>query len=147
MYIKSLFEFKFFLYIIKHYNYTNINFLILTLEYKDLPEANWGLKHTCQECGAKYYDMGRSSITCPLCGVLLVEKPILARSVPIPTNEPPPRTEEVETKIEDPVETEDSDDILPDDEVLPELEVEPDSVDEEEDLTSVLEETKPVSET
>ena len=46
-----------------------------------MPQADWGTKHTCQECGAKYYDMGRSAITCPTCGVELIEKPVLARAV------------------------------------------------------------------
>ena len=46
-----------------------------------MPQADWGTKHTCQECGAKYYDMGRSAITCPTCGVELIEKPVLARAI------------------------------------------------------------------
>jgi uncharacterized protein (TIGR02300 family) len=28
----------------------------------------WGGKHTCQHCGAKYYDLQRSPIVCPKCG-------------------------------------------------------------------------------
>tara|TARA_B100002051_G_scaffold141774_1_gene134480 strand:- start:842 stop:1195 length:354 start_codon:yes stop_codon:yes gene_type:complete len=115
------------------------------LEYKDLPEANWGLKHTCQECNAKYYDMGRSPITCPLCGALLVEKPILARSSPIPANEPPPAPAQKEHDITNESLNHDEDDILPDEEVLPEIDDENDDVDPEDEISSVLDETKPSS--
>jgi uncharacterized protein (TIGR02300 family) len=31
-------------------------------------KAEWGLKRTCQSCGARFYDMGRSDIVCPKCG-------------------------------------------------------------------------------
>jgi len=30
-------------------------------------KAEWGAKHTCLSCSAKFYDMGRSPITCPAC--------------------------------------------------------------------------------
>ena len=112
-----------------------------------MPEADWGLKHTCQECGAKYYDMGRSPISCPLCGATLIEKPVLARSAPLPSNEPATKPKENEEKLEEEIEEEDSEEILPDDDVLPELEVGNDDEQQEEELSSVIEETKTGSET
>jgi len=30
-------------------------------------KPEWGTKRTCLGCGAKFYDMGRSPITCPAC--------------------------------------------------------------------------------
>ena len=33
-----------------------------------MAKAEWGLKRTCQSCGARFYDMNRSPITCPKCG-------------------------------------------------------------------------------
>ena len=30
-------------------------------------KPEWGSKHTCQNCGAKYYDLQRSPIVCPKC--------------------------------------------------------------------------------
>ncbi len=27
-----------------------------------------GLKHLCQECGGKYYDLGKKVVACPKCG-------------------------------------------------------------------------------
>ena len=32
-----------------------------------MAKAEWGAKHTCLSCSAKFYDMGRSPITCPAC--------------------------------------------------------------------------------
>ena len=32
-----------------------------------MAKPEWGAKHLCQGCGAKFYDMGRSPITCPSC--------------------------------------------------------------------------------
>lgn len=34
-----------------------------------MAKAEWGAKHTCLSCSAKFYDMGRSPITCPACDV------------------------------------------------------------------------------
>jgi uncharacterized protein (TIGR02300 family) len=30
-------------------------------------KPEWGAKHTCQSCGAKFYDLLRSPIVCPRC--------------------------------------------------------------------------------
>ena len=32
-----------------------------------MAKQEWGAKHSCLGCGAKFYDMGRSPITCPAC--------------------------------------------------------------------------------
>ena len=37
-----------------------------------MAKQEWGAKHLCQGCGAKFYDMGRSPITCPDCNELVV---------------------------------------------------------------------------
>ena len=34
---------------------------------RSVAKAEWGAKHTCLSCGAKFYDMGRSPIVCPSC--------------------------------------------------------------------------------
>jgi uncharacterized protein (TIGR02300 family) len=31
-------------------------------------KANWGIKRTCQSCGARFYDLNKSPIKCPKCG-------------------------------------------------------------------------------
>ncbi|MFM8799114.1 MAG: TIGR02300 family protein [Tagaea sp.] len=40
------------------------------LEYRvvAMAKAEWGLKRTCQSCGARFYDLQRSPISCPKCG-------------------------------------------------------------------------------
>ena len=99
----------------------------INLKYGDikLPQANWGSKHICQECEAKYYDMGRSPIICPSCGVELVEKPILSKSSSTRDKNPqkPEGTvKEAEEILADSVlDNDDDDDDLPDDDVLPDL--------------------------
>ncbi len=35
------------------------------VEVEPMPEL--GNKHECPECGAKYYDLGKSDATCPRC--------------------------------------------------------------------------------
>jgi uncharacterized protein (TIGR02300 family) len=32
-----------------------------------MAKAEWGLKRTCQSCGARFYDLQRSPIVCPKC--------------------------------------------------------------------------------
>ena len=41
-------------------------------EIISVAKPEWGAKHTCQGCGAKFYDMGRSPITCPACDEAVV---------------------------------------------------------------------------
>ncbi|MDP7546169.1 MAG: FYDLN acid domain-containing protein, partial [Alphaproteobacteria bacterium] len=36
-------------------------------EILSVAKAEWGAKHDCLSCGAKFYDMGRNPITCPAC--------------------------------------------------------------------------------
>ena len=37
-----------------------------------MAKQEWGAKHLCQSCGAKFYDMGKNPITCPACDEPLV---------------------------------------------------------------------------
>lgn len=32
-----------------------------------MAKAEWGIKRSCQSCGARFYDLQRSPITCPKC--------------------------------------------------------------------------------
>ncbi len=34
-------------------------------------KPEWGTKRTCQNCGARFYDLGREPITCPVCSTVL----------------------------------------------------------------------------
>jgi uncharacterized protein (TIGR02300 family) len=35
-----------------------------------LAKPEWGTKRICQSCSARFYDFGRSPITCPNCGAV-----------------------------------------------------------------------------
>jgi len=41
-------------------------------------KANRGIKRTCQndECGARFYDLNRASIACPVCGTAYTQAPV-----------------------------------------------------------------------
>lgn len=32
-----------------------------------MTKPNWGLKRTCQSCGARFYDLNKEEIVCPKC--------------------------------------------------------------------------------
>ncbi len=68
-----------------------------------MAKAEWGLKRTCQSCGAKFYDMNRSPIACPKCGASFDPEALLKarRSKPAAAVAKVAPTEEV-----DPVEAE-----------------------------------------
>ena len=34
-------------------------------------KASWGTKRTCQNCAARFYDLNKSPIKCPKCGVMV----------------------------------------------------------------------------
>ncbi len=36
-----------------------------------MPKAEWGTKHTCKACSAKFYDFNRSPAYCPQCGTIV----------------------------------------------------------------------------
>ena len=36
-----------------------------------MAKPEWGTKRTCQSCGARFYDLGRSPAVCPSCGAVL----------------------------------------------------------------------------
>ncbi len=45
-----------------------------------MAKSEWGKKRTCQNCGAKYYDLQKEPPTCPKCDtVFQVEPPARAR--------------------------------------------------------------------
>ena len=77
-------------------------------------KADRGTKRTCQECEARFYDLDRDPITCPICGVVFkLEEPEPApapKAKPAPAPEPVKVAKAEETKDEeetaDPIEDE-----------------------------------------
>ncbi len=44
-----------------------------------MAKPEWGVKRTCQECGAKFYDMQHKPATCPKCETVFVEEVVKTR--------------------------------------------------------------------
>ena len=80
-------------------------------------KAKWGIKRSCLGCGAHFYDLKRSPIVCPKCGVefdpVVSNKPTRTRSAPevekAPVVEKPPA---VETGTDDAKSEEDDSDAV-----------------------------------
>ena len=48
-----------------------------------MAKVEWGTKRSCQECGAKFYDMRRAEIICPKCdAVFQIAPPKAKRAQP-----------------------------------------------------------------
>jgi uncharacterized protein (TIGR02300 family) len=76
-----------------------------------LAKPEWGLKRTCPTCGARFYDLRRETIVCPVCDTAYnperLPKPKrggpIAREekAPAPARRPVPADDEEETIEED----------------------------------------------
>ncbi len=65
-----------------------------------MAKPEWGVKRTCQSCGAVFYDLRRDPITCPKCGTEHDPEAVLKsrrsravaadeqKAVPVPVAEP-----------------------------------------------------------
>jgi uncharacterized protein (TIGR02300 family) len=57
----------------------------ISLERTTLAKPEWGTKRLCQSCGAKFYDLMRTPITCPKCAAVFhVETETRRRPKPAP---------------------------------------------------------------
>ena len=76
----------------------------------DVTKPNWGLKRTCQSCGARFYDLSKDPIVCPKCGVEFdpeaVWKTKRAKAPPAPRPVPQPAPAEAESEELEPIEEE-----------------------------------------
>ena len=70
-------------------------------------KPEWGMKHTCQHCGAIFYDMRKSPATCPKCGAEFDPEAVLKtkRAKPVAQPKPVPVPVAAEEEIE-PIEEE-----------------------------------------
>jgi uncharacterized protein (TIGR02300 family) len=70
-----------------------------------LAKPEWGLKRTCQSCGARFYDLNREAITCPKCEAVYDAEAVLksrrGRPVAAEKAEPKPRPEKPKPVVED----------------------------------------------
>lgn len=76
-----------------------------------MAKPEWGVKRTCQSCGARFYDLLRQPPVCPTCNTEFVPEPTGrgrkgARATPVAIPEP----KKVEEDIDDIEDIEDDDD-------------------------------------
>ena len=74
-----------------------------------MAKPEWGLKRTCQSCGARFYDMGRESVACPKCGTKFdpdavlktkrTTKAVAEKPAPAPKAKPKPKAEDEELEV------------------------------------------------
>ena len=98
-----------------------------------MAKVEWGTKHICQECGAKFYDMRRAKIICPKChAVFQIAPPKPKRVQPVakePAKEAKPAVEPAVVKgaVAGDVETDAIDE-------LKDAGAEDDNIDDDEDI-------------
>jgi len=94
-------------------------------------KPEWGIKRTCQECGAKFYDMKRPEIVCPKCATAFVEPVVKPRRAKAePKAEPAPK--KPVAKVKDPdLDIDDDDDI----------DIDVDDDDDDDDDDDIIEDT------
>jgi uncharacterized protein (TIGR02300 family) len=80
-------------------------------------KADWGLKRTCQSCGARFYDLGKAEIVCPKCGAVFdpeasvkARRPKAVAAERAPAPEPVAEEEEVEVADAEEATTEEAED-------------------------------------
>ena len=76
-------------------------------------KPNWGLKRTCQSCGARFYDLSKDPIVCPKCStefdpeaVWKTKRAKAAPAAPRPAPKPVVAEAEAETEELEPIEEE-----------------------------------------
>jgi len=81
-------------------------------------KPEWGAKHGCPKCGARFYDLGKDSpVTCIECDNQWYPEPVLKTKQPIPFEEAQKEKKEESTDIEDEDLDIDEDDDSPDNDV------------------------------
>lgn len=104
-----------------------------------VPKTDLGKKLTCPDCGARFYDLGKSPATCPKCEHTFDAQPVL-KPKRQPAAEP---KKKVVAKVEEEAEEDDEDEDLleiddDDDDLLPDPDDDDDDVDDD-DVAEVKE--------
>ena len=65
-----------------------------------MAKPEWGRKHFCTECDAKFYDMKRTPVTCPACSakVEISKSPIVDRAAQVKPKPKSNNTPDVNTE-------------------------------------------------
>lgn len=74
-----------------------------------MAKPEWGAKRICHNCGARYYDMGKSPVVCPKCNTEFDpeaflksrrSRPAVIEELPVAKAKPRPEAEDEEDEIE-----------------------------------------------
>ncbi len=60
-----------------------------------MAKSEWGMKRTCQDCGAPFYDLKKKNIVCPKCGAVFDSAPPAKPKRPAPVEKPAPEPDAV----------------------------------------------------
>ncbi len=112
-----------------------------------MTKPEWGQKRTCQDCGAKFYDMLRTPIVCPKCGAEFAavaakpKRPKPEVKVEAPPKKKKPEAAEVDAELADDEDLDDLEEISDDEEEEDEdlIEDASDLGDDDEDVAEVME--------
>ncbi|MCZ4281397.1 TIGR02300 family protein [Kiloniella laminariae] len=100
-----------------------------------MSKPEWGKKHTCHSCDAKYYDFRKSPVICPKCGVEF--DPEGGRSRRGRAAKAKAEAVVAATEDDDDILVDDDSDAFPDDEELLHLDDDDNVDDDDEDLQTV----------
>ena len=85
--------------------HARLSYWVQQIKELQVNKAQWGRKLTCQNCGVKFYDLKKKTITCPKCDAPYKEEKIKSRrstaaEVPKPVTEPVQEKESEEELLE-----------------------------------------------
>ncbi len=66
-----------------------------------MAKSEWGIKRTCQDCGAPFYDLKKKNIVCPKCGTVFDPAPPAKPKRVAPVEKPIPKPDAVKEKAEE----------------------------------------------
>ena len=66
-----------------------------------MAKSEWGLKRTCQDCGAPFYDLKKKNIVCPKCGAAFDPAPPAKPKRSAPVEKPAPKSDAVKEEAKE----------------------------------------------
>ncbi len=79
-----------------------------------MAKSEWGMKRTCQDCGAPFYDLKKKNIVCPKCGAAFIHAPAAKPKRMAPVEKPAPKPVAVEEKTLPPAKVDGAGDVAGD---------------------------------